>query len=99
MSRGSSFSRLASLFVFFFKSIVRIQSDFYLIFHFLVILSGLSAATENALKKLLTQSNDPTDRSNRDGYTGNAVALIAGGAREAMAFLPNTYKCAICEYI
>lgn len=65
----------------------------------LVILSGLSAATENALKILLTQSNDPTDRSNRDGYTGNAVALIAGGAWEAMAFVPNTYKCAIGEYI
>lgn len=59
--------------------------------------SGLSAATENALKTLLNQSNDPADKSNRDGYTGNAVGLIAGGAREAMAFIPNTYKCAISK--
>lgn len=62
-----------------------------------LLFQGLSAATEKALKTLLLQSNDPTDRSNRDGYAGNAVALIAGGAREAMAFVPNTYKCAISK--
>lgn len=39
------------------------------------------------------QSNNPIDRSNRDGYSSNAVGLIVGGAREAFISVPNMYKC------
>lgn len=58
---------------------------------------GISSASANALRVLLNQSNDPTDESNRDGYTGNAVGLIAGGAREANCFAPNAYRCVIAK--
>lgn len=54
---------------------------------------GISSASENSLTTLLMQSNNPIDRSNRDGYSSNAVGLIVGGAREAFISVPNMYKC------
>lgn len=54
---------------------------------------GFSSASANAVNTLLSQSNDPTDRSNDDGYTSNAVVLVVGGAREAFVTIPNTYRC------
>lgn len=58
----------------------------------LVLNCGVSAATENSLTTLLKQSNDPADKSNRDGYTSNAVGLIVGGMREQNFTQPDTYK-------
>lgn len=58
-----------------------------------VIMSfGMCSASSNSLKRLLNQSNDPNDKSNRDGYTSNAAVLLVGGAQEAYLALPNTYK-------
>lgn len=54
---------------------------------------GFSSASANSLTALLTQSNDPIDASNRDGYTSNAVALIVGGVPEAFITCPNVYNC------
>lgn len=43
----------------------------------------------------MTQSNDPNDATNRDGYTSNAVALIVGGAEESFYTHANSYKCVL----
>lgn len=58
----------------------------------LLLNAGLSSASANSLTALLTQSNDPADESNKDGFTSNGVGLIVGGAREALQTRPNTYK-------
>lgn len=58
---------------------------------------GTSSATSNALRTLLSQSTDPANKSNCDGYTSNMVGLILGGVEELRAFLPNTYKCVIAK--
>lgn len=58
---------------------------------------GYASATESALKTLLTQSNDPNDEKNRDGFTSNGIALIAGGVREVYYAFPNNYKCALAK--
>lgn len=53
---------------------------------------GGSAASARSIKTLLTQSNDPNDKSNRDGYTANGVGLVVGGAKESFYAVHNTYK-------
>lgn len=53
---------------------------------------GFCSASANALKTLLSQSNDPNDPSNKDGYTANAPVLIVGGAQEALSAFPQKYK-------
>lgn len=58
---------------------------------------GYTAATENALKTLLSQSNDPNDKANRDGCTSNGIALIPGGVPEASHAFPNSYQCALAK--
>lgn len=58
---------------------------------------GYASATENALKTLLTQSNDPNDEKNRDGFTSNGIALIPGGVPEARYAYPNNYQCALAK--
>lgn len=55
--------------------------------------TGFHSASANSLKALLNQSNDPTDKSNNDGYTSNAAVLVVGGAREAFLTRPNAYQC------
>lgn len=56
---------------------------------------GGCSASANSLTALMTQSNDPKDKSNCDGYTSNAAALIVGGAEESFYALPNVYKCVL----
>lgn len=53
---------------------------------------GTCWASANSLTKLLTQSNDPNDKLNRDGYTSNAVGLVVGGEREQRYVYPDTYR-------
>lgn len=52
----------------------------------------MCGASANSLTTLLNQSNDPADKSNRDGYTSNAVGLIVGGEKEQAYTFPNTYR-------
>lgn len=56
---------------------------------------GYASATENAIKTLLNQSNDPNDAKNCDGFTSNGIALIPGGLAEARYAYPNDYRCAL----
>ncbi|XP_031639967.1 2-acylglycerol O-acyltransferase 2-like [Contarinia nasturtii] len=56
---------------------------------------GACSVAASSLTKLMEQSNDPKDKSNQDGYTANAAALIVGGAQESFYALPNTYKCVL----
>lgn len=56
---------------------------------------GVCSASANSLTTLMTQSNDPKDKSNRDGYTSNAVGLIVGGAEESFYTHANSYKCVL----
>lgn len=53
---------------------------------------GSCSASANSLTRVLTQSNDPKDKSNQDGYTANALSLVVGGAEESFYAIPNTYK-------
>lgn len=58
----------------------------------LILSWGFASASQNSLNRLLTQSNDPNDESNRDGYTSNAPVLLVGGAQEAFFAIPNQYR-------
>lgn len=53
---------------------------------------GFSDASAENLNYLLSQSNDATDETNKDGYTSNALFLIFGGAQEAFYSAPQSYK-------
>lgn len=53
---------------------------------------GCTSAAASSLITLLNQSNDPKDKSNVDGFTGNAVGLIVGGAEESFHTRKNSYK-------
>lgn len=68
-------------------------SMYYPIQREILLNSGFSSASENALTTLLSQSNAPNDDSNCDGYTSNGVGLIVGGVPEAFYTYPNAYKC------
>lgn len=52
---------------------------------------GLVSVSKEALVYLLTKSNDPKHKDNRDGFTSNAVAILVGGAQEALDSHPGQY--------
>ncbi|KAH8299432.1 hypothetical protein KR044_001467 [Drosophila immigrans] len=52
---------------------------------------GLVSVSKGSLNYYLTKSNDPKDANNRDGFTSNAVAILVGGAQEAMDSHPGQY--------
>ncbi|KAI8037106.1 diacylglycerol O-acyltransferase 2 [Drosophila gunungcola] len=52
---------------------------------------GLVSVSKEALVYLLTKSNDPKHKDNRDGFTSNAVAILVGGAQEALDSHPGKY--------
>lgn len=62
------------------------------IFRELVLSWGLSDSSPENINTLLSQSHDPADASNKDGYLSNAAIVMFGGAREAFLSAPNTYK-------
>lgn len=62
------------------------------IYRELVLSWGACDSSATSLNCLLSQSNDVSDKSNRDGYTSNALFLNFGGAQEAFYSKPNTYK-------
>lgn len=53
--------------------------------------AGLISVTKESLLNHLCSSNDPKDPINRDGFTSNVVAVIVGGAEEAMYSRPGNY--------
>lgn len=59
----------------------------------IVLSVGICSVSPSALITLLTQSNDPDDKTNRDGYTANAVGLVVGGEQEQRYMYPDTYRC------
>ncbi|XP_017078598.1 2-acylglycerol O-acyltransferase 2-A isoform X2 [Drosophila eugracilis] len=52
---------------------------------------GMVSVSKESLTHLLTKSNDPEHKDNQDGFTSNAVAVLVGGAREAMDSHPGQY--------
>lgn len=52
---------------------------------------GLVSCSKEALLLQLAKSNDPNHPHNLDGYTSNAVALLVGGAHEALDCRPGCY--------
>ncbi|XP_017012501.2 2-acylglycerol O-acyltransferase 2-A [Drosophila takahashii] len=52
---------------------------------------GMVSVSKESLVYLLSKSNDPKHRDNRDGFTSNAVAVLVGGAQEAMDSHPGKY--------
>ncbi|KAH8370316.1 hypothetical protein KR093_003054 [Drosophila rubida] len=52
---------------------------------------GLVSVSKGSLNYYLTKSNDPKDPNNRDGFTSNAVAILVGGAQEALDSHPGQY--------
>lgn len=53
---------------------------------------GMSSVSAKSLTAVLKQSNDPKDKSNRDGCTSTAAGIIVGGEREQRYAAPNVYK-------
>lgn len=62
------------------------------IFRELVLSWGLSDSSSANISTLLSQSHDPKNVSNKDGFTSNAAILMFGGARESFLSAPNAYK-------
>lgn len=62
------------------------------IFRELILSWGLCDSSVDSINTLLSQPNDVTDVSNKDGFTSNAAIVMFGGAREAFLSAPNTYK-------
>ncbi|XP_052841574.1 2-acylglycerol O-acyltransferase 2-A [Drosophila gunungcola] len=52
---------------------------------------GMVSVSKESLVYLLSKSNDPGHKDNRDGFTSNAVAVLVGGAQEAMDSHPGQY--------
>ncbi|XP_001360329.2 diacylglycerol O-acyltransferase 2-like [Drosophila pseudoobscura] len=52
---------------------------------------GMVSVSKESLVRLLTKSNDPKHAGNSDGFTSNAVAILVGGAQEAMDSHPGKY--------
>ncbi|EDW74039.1 uncharacterized protein Dwil_GK21715 [Drosophila willistoni] len=52
---------------------------------------GLVSVSKESLVYFLTKSNDPKHKDNRDGFTSNAVAILVGGAQEALDSHPGRY--------
>ncbi|KAH8258262.1 hypothetical protein KR038_008752 [Drosophila bunnanda] len=52
---------------------------------------GMVSVSKESLAYLLSKSNDPKHEDNRDGFTSNAVAILVGGAQEAMDSYPGQY--------
>ncbi|KAH8316515.1 hypothetical protein KR067_009345 [Drosophila pandora] len=52
---------------------------------------GLVSVSKEALLRMLSRSNDPKHKDNSDGFTSNAVAILVGGAQEAMDSHPGQY--------
>jgi 2-acylglycerol O-acyltransferase 2 len=53
---------------------------------------GLMSVKKKTLKNALSQSHDPKAPHNKDGRTANAIALICGGAQEALTSRPGIYR-------
>lgn len=58
---------------------------------------GLCSASEASLTTVLSQTNEPSDESNRDGCTSNAVVLVVGGIREYHYTRPNKYRFVVAK--
>ncbi|EDW01696.1 2-acylglycerol O-acyltransferase 2-A [Drosophila grimshawi] len=52
---------------------------------------GLISVSKESLTYYLTKPNDPKHPNNRDGFTSNAVAILVGGAQEALDSHPGKY--------
>lgn len=52
---------------------------------------GLISVSKESLMYYLNKSNDPQHPDNRDGFTSNAVAILVGGAQEALDSNPGEY--------
>lgn len=52
---------------------------------------GLVSVSKESLVYYLTKSNDPKDPNNSDGFTSNAIAILVGGAQEALDSHPGKY--------
>lgn len=53
---------------------------------------GLMSAKKKSILNALNQPHDKAARCNRDGNTANAVAIVVGGAQEALLSRPGTYR-------
>ncbi len=62
------------------------------IFRELILAWGMLSANANSIKKILLESNDKYASCNSDGFTSNAVAIVVGGAQEALNSSPGVYK-------
>lgn len=86
-------SKWLSLFPGIRSKCVTLNINFFLpIVRELSLAFGMCSSDATSLTTLLTQSNDPADVSNQDGFMANAPILVVGGAQEALFAEPNTYK-------
>lgn len=62
------------------------------IFRELILSWGCADSSAENINTLLSQSHDPSDVTNKDGFTSNAAIVMFGGAREAFLSAPDTYN-------
>lgn len=95
---GTSHSKWEQLFPALRPKLTSLNGNYYVpIARELFLSCGMASASANSLTALLQQSNDTTDKSNRDGFTSNAVGLIVGGIREQGVTYPDSYQLVIAK--
>lgn len=52
----------------------------------------MASCERQSVENLLSAPNDPNHPSNNDGFTGNAVVIIVGGAKESLNLRPRNYQ-------
>lgn len=90
---GTSHSKWSDYYPGLRSKLTSLNGNYYMPLSRELFLScGFASASAESLTTMLNQSNDPNHKSNRDGYTSNAVGLIVGGMREQNITQPDTYK-------
>lgn len=89
----TNYSKWRTLFPGIRSKLITLGSHMYApLFREVALSLGMATSSAKCLGRLLTQSNDPKDPANADGFTSNGVCLLVGGAEEALYAHRNSYK-------
>lgn len=97
---GSNHSKWTKLFPGIRSKCTTLSYHMYMpIMREMILSWGMCAASANALTTLLTQSNDPNEKSNRDGYSSNAPVLMVGELNRKFTFNTShtSHTCNSCN--
>ncbi|KAJ6617792.1 2-acylglycerol O-acyltransferase 2, partial [Pseudolycoriella hygida] len=90
---ASNYSKWSTLFPGVRPRFTTLVLNYYIpIYRELLLSLGMSTVSAKSLTAILKESNDPTHKSNSDGFTSSAAGLVVGGEREQRHAAPNIYK-------